>query len=134
MIDPQRAAEPDAPLVHEAWQGYRAPGNLARKGNVVNDAELRVGDVKRGFQESDQVFEGRYEVAMAHQGYIEPHVSVAKVDPDGKIHVWTTTQGQFTIRNYLAEALQVSHSRIRLIGAPPCPGRQVGRGEPRSGC
>ena len=53
---------------------------------------------------------------MAHQGYIEPHVAVAKVDPDGKIHVWTTTQGQFTIRNALAEALQISHSRIRLIG------------------
>ncbi|MDQ3831634.1 MAG: molybdopterin-dependent oxidoreductase, partial [Candidatus Tectomicrobia bacterium] len=116
VIDPRQAAEPTAPLVHEAWESYRAPANLARKGNVVNNAELKVGDVERSFQESDQIFEGRYEVAMAHQGYIEPHVAVAKVDPDGKINVWTTTQGQFTIRNYLAEALQTSHSRIRLIG------------------
>ena len=83
---------------------------------MVNNAELKVGDVDSGFQEADLVLEGRYEVAMAHQGYIEPHVAIAKVDPDGKMHVWTTTQGQFTIRNALAEALQTSHSRIRLIG------------------
>jgi xanthine dehydrogenase molybdenum-binding subunit len=116
VIDPRLAAEPNAALVHEAWEGYRAPPNLVRKGNIVNYAELKVGDVERGFQEAEQIFEGRYEVAMAHQGYIEPHVAVAKVDPDGKITVWTTTQGQFTIRNYLAEALQTSHSKIRLIG------------------
>jgi CO/xanthine dehydrogenase Mo-binding subunit len=116
VLDPQRAAEPDAPLVHEAWQSYRAPENLGRRGNIANYAEVKVGDVERGFAEADHIFEGRYEVAMAHQGYIEPHVAVAKVDPDGKITVWTTTQGQFTIRNYLAECLQTSHSRIRLIG------------------
>jgi CO/xanthine dehydrogenase Mo-binding subunit len=116
VIDPRLAAESHAALVHEGWEGYRAPPNLVRKGNVVNYAELKVGDVARGFQEADHSFEGRYEVAMAHQGYIEPHVAVAKVDPDGKITVWTTTQGQFTIRNYLAEALQTSHSKIRLIG------------------
>jgi len=116
VIDPRLAAEANAVLVHEGWEGYRAPGNLVRKGNIVNNAELKVGDVERGFQDSDQIFEGRYEVAMAHQGYIEPHVAIAKVDPDGKINVWTTTQGQFTIRNSLAEALQTSHGRIRLIG------------------
>jgi CO/xanthine dehydrogenase Mo-binding subunit len=116
VIDPRQAAENPPALVHEGWESYRAPATLVRRGNLVNYAEVKVGDVERGFQESDLVFEGRYEVAMAHQGYIEPHVSMAKVDPDGKINVWTTTQGQFTIRNYLAEALQVSHSRIRLIG------------------
>ncbi len=116
LIDPRLAAESSDVLIHEAWQSYRAPANIVRKGNIVNYAELKVGDVERGFQESDVIFEGRYEVAMAHQGYIEPHVAVAKVEPDGKITVWTTTQGQFTIRNYLAEALQTSHSKIRLIG------------------
>jgi xanthine dehydrogenase molybdenum-binding subunit len=116
VIDPRQAAEPGAVLVHEAWQSYRSPDNFGRQGNIVNYAEVKVGDIERGFQEADQIFEGHYEVAMAHQGYIEPHVAVAKVDPDGKITVWTTTQGQFTIRNALAEALQTSHSRIRLIG------------------
>jgi CO/xanthine dehydrogenase Mo-binding subunit len=116
VIEPRQAAEPDTVLVHEGWERYRAPDNLGRQGNIVNYAEVKVGDVERGFQEAEQIFEGHYEVAMAHQGYIEPHVAVAKVDTDGKITVWTTTQGQFTIRNYLAEALQISHSRIRLIG------------------
>jgi CO/xanthine dehydrogenase Mo-binding subunit len=43
VIDPHEAADPTAPLVHEAWESYRAPANLARKGNVVNYAELKVG-------------------------------------------------------------------------------------------
>ncbi|MBI3326406.1 MAG: xanthine dehydrogenase family protein molybdopterin-binding subunit [Nitrospinae bacterium] len=116
VIDPRQAAEAPPALVHEAWESYRAPATLVRQGNVANYAEVKVGDVDQGFRESDVIFEGRYEVAMAHQGYIEPHVAVAKVEPDGKITVWTTTQGQFTIRNYLAEALQTSHSKIRLIG------------------
>ena len=46
VIDPQKAADANATLVHEGWESYRAPANLARKGNVVNNAELKVGDVE----------------------------------------------------------------------------------------
>ena len=47
VIDPRMAAEPSTALVHEGWAGYRAPGNLVRQGNIVNNAELTVGDVEQ---------------------------------------------------------------------------------------
>ena len=32
---------------------------------------------------------------MVHQGYIEPHVAVAQWGEDGRLTLWTSTQGAF---------------------------------------
>jgi CO/xanthine dehydrogenase Mo-binding subunit len=53
---------------------------------------------------------------MAHQTYIEPHCATATVDASGKITVWSTTQGQFPLRDSLAEVFGIPFHRIKVIG------------------
>ena len=115
VLDVEAALAPGAPLVHEAWAGYTAMPLLHREGNVCNRARIVVGDVERGFEESDRVFEHRFTTGMVHQGYTEPRAAVASWDTAGAVTVWSNTQLPFEVQNTLAEILQLPPSRIRVI-------------------
>jgi len=115
VLDLEAALAPGAPLVHEAWETYAAIPILHRDGNVCNRARIVVGDVARGFVEADRIFEHRFCTAVVHQGYTEPRAAVAAWDSSGQVTVWSNTQLPFEIQNTLAEILQLTPSKIRVI-------------------
>ena len=63
-----------------------------------------------------KVFEDTYIIPRAHQTYIEPQTTVADVSPDGKVTVWTSTQGHFAVRSNLANSLRMPLSKINVVG------------------
>ena len=115
ILDLDAALAPGAPLVHEQWAEYTAIPILHRDGNVCNRARIVTGDVERGFEEADRVFEHRFRTAMVHQGYTEPRAAVAHWDSAGTVTVWSNTQLPFDVQNTLAEILQLSPSKIRVV-------------------
>jgi len=52
---------------------------------------------------------------MVHQGYIEPHSSTVYYNQDGKVEVYTSTQGPWQIRSQVSELLKVPLSKVRVI-------------------
>ena len=54
---------------------------------------------------------------MVHQGYIEPHVAVAQWGEDGRLTLWTSTQGAFPVRTQTAGILGMPESRVRVMPA-----------------
>jgi CO/xanthine dehydrogenase Mo-binding subunit len=114
LIDPKEAAE-SSTLIHHNWEAYTAIPNLGRQGNVSSSGRIQWGDVQQGFAQSDYVFEDRYEVAMAHQVYIEPRASMAQVEPSKRVSVWTTTQGIFPVRDNLAAIFGLPQHKVRVI-------------------
>src|SRR5256885_3346613 len=115
VLDLEAALAPGAPLVHEAWQSYTAIPILHRDGNVCNRARIVAGDVERGFEEADRIFEHRFRTGMVHQGYTEPRAAVAQWDSSGTVTVWSNTQLPFEVQNTLAEILQTPPSKIRVV-------------------
>ncbi|PYO57134.1 MAG: aldehyde oxidase [Candidatus Rokuibacteriota bacterium] len=115
VLDLEAALAPGAPLIHEAWASYTAMPILHREGNVCNRARIVVGDVERGFEEADRVFEHRFRTGMVHQGYTEPRAAVASWDSSGQVTVWSNTQLPFEVQNTLAEILQIPPSKIRVV-------------------
>jgi CO/xanthine dehydrogenase Mo-binding subunit len=115
VLDLDAALALGAPLVHEEWETYTAIPILHRDGNVCNRARIVVGDVERGFEEADRIFEHRFKTGMVHQGYTEPRAAVAQWDSSGTVTVWSNTQLPFEAQNTLAEILAVSPSKIRVI-------------------
>src|SRR3989475_77266 len=109
------ATTPGAPLIHEEWASYTAIPILHRDGNVCNRARIVVGDVERGFEEADRIFEHRFRTGMVHQGYTEPRAAVAAWDSSGQVTVWSNTQLPFEVQNTLAEILQMAPSKIRVV-------------------
>ena len=115
VLDVEAALAPGAPLVHEEWASYTAIPILHRDGNVCNRARIVVGDVERGWEEADRIFEHRFRTGMVHQGYTEPRAAVAQWDSSGTVTVWSNTQLPFEVQNTLAEIFQMPPSKIRVV-------------------
>ncbi len=112
---------PSAPILHD--DGFADPikglfdpvGGHAT--NVATRLELGAGDVELGFREADVIIEREYETGTYHQGYIEPHNGTAIWGPDGRLTVWTSTQGAFGMRESISRVLGLSISQLRVIPA-----------------
>jgi CO/xanthine dehydrogenase Mo-binding subunit len=115
IVDVTEALAAGAPLVHEGWASYTALPILHRDGNVCNRARIVVGDVERGFEEADRIFEQRFVTRSVHQGYTEPRAAVAQWDSAGQVTVWSNTQLPFEIQSTLSEILQVAPSKVRVV-------------------
>jgi CO/xanthine dehydrogenase Mo-binding subunit len=115
VLDLDTALAPGAPLIHEEWEGYTAIPILHRDGNICNRARIIVGDVERGFEEADRIFEHRFKTGVVHQGYTEPRAAVARWDSSGTLTVWSNTQLPFEVQNTLAEILLIPPGSIRVV-------------------
>jgi CO/xanthine dehydrogenase Mo-binding subunit len=108
------ALAPGAPLLHPEWESYWSMPVIRRSGNVVSRASLRRGDVAAAFSEAEHVFEDRYEVAMVHQASLEGRAAVAEVDAEGFVHVWSSHQYPFGLRQDIADILHIPLHKVRV--------------------
>jgi CO/xanthine dehydrogenase Mo-binding subunit len=112
ITDVRSAIQPGAARVHEESESPELP-------NICEEITVKRGDVAAGFAAADHVFEDTFGTPWVHQGYLEPHAAIADWDEGtGRLTVWTSTQGQFAVRNAVARALELPMSRVRVIGMP----------------
>ncbi|MBI4296907.1 MAG: xanthine dehydrogenase family protein molybdopterin-binding subunit [Chloroflexi bacterium] len=114
VTDVETAMKPGAPALHPNL-AVRISAKVEVSDNVVMRTEIRKGDVAAGFAQADIVLEETFRTQMVHQGYMEPHAVTASVAADGKITVWTTTQGSFSIRQGISQTLNIPDSQLRVI-------------------
>ncbi len=107
VFDPEEALKPDAPQLHES-----------KKGNVALAFGFGWGDVEKGFEEADHLFEGEYETPRVHTCYMEPRVCVASTDETGNLRIHATIQSIFGLRQSLSEALGIPESKITVVKPP----------------
>ncbi len=114
VLDVESAMEKDAPIL---WEDLRTDefGELGKEPtNVAKHFVHERGDLEKGFAEADVIVDRTFKTAMVHQGYIEPHASTCIWRKDGRIEVWTSTQGAFQIRDQMAGLLEVDVSRVKV--------------------
>ena len=117
----REAMADNAPLLHDDMTTYFRMERFSRgddtgiKSNVAGHIQHTVGDVEAGFADSDIVIEREFETQTVHQGYIEPHVSTAMWSADGRVTVWTSTQGLFNIRAQTAAILGIPESQVKVV-------------------
>jgi 4-hydroxybenzoyl-CoA reductase alpha subunit len=88
------------------------------RGNVHKIVSLRFGDTDAGFEEADHVFEDVFHYEGNNHLAIEQHASVAAVDPDGKITLWSSTQTPHYVHRALAKVLEMPAAHIRVVAMP----------------
>lgn len=111
----EQALVPDAPLLHERLMTAGVEPPPTAPSNVSRRTVLERGDVAAGLAAADVVIERRYRADAAHQGYLEPVAAVAQAEPDGRVTVWTSTQGTFTVEWQLSVLLKMPMSRLRVV-------------------
>jgi CO/xanthine dehydrogenase Mo-binding subunit/aerobic-type carbon monoxide dehydrogenase small subunit (CoxS/CutS family) len=107
VFDPDEALREGAPVLHDY-----APDN------VTKHIPIRVGDVDKGFVESDLVIEETYSTQQIEHAYLEPEAGLAYVDHDGVVTIVSPDQNITHHRHMLARIIAKPISKVRFIMSP----------------
>lgn len=116
VTDLEKAMEAGAPPVYSPEQ---VPGNAAipRNGNIlgpITGRGLKRGDVAQGLADADVSVEGTYRVQVHTHAPLEPHGVLAQWEGD-ELTVYASTQGVFTVKEGISEALKIPRTKVRVI-------------------
>lgn len=115
VLDVEAAMKSSAPLLHADLFTDELGQKATKPSNVAQHLRFETGDIEKGFAQAKVVVEREFRTATVHQGYIEPHNATAHWNADGHITVWTSTQGAFTVRQQVAELVDVPISHVKVI-------------------
>lgn len=108
VASPEEALATQEPRIH----AYGDDGNVHKR------VAFEFGDVDAALAGADRVFED----LLFFQGNthlpMEMHASLATVDGEGKLCVWSSTQVPHYLHRAIAKALQVSPAHVRVIATP----------------
>src|SRR5581483_9384336 len=117
VIDVDEAMAEDAPLLFEDMITRGVEPTPTKPSNISKRLEFEIGDLAKGFGEADVIVEKEFKTAAVHQGYIEPHATIARIEADGQAEVWASSQGHFVVRNLTAKLLNLPLGNVRVTPA-----------------
>jgi 2-furoyl-CoA dehydrogenase large subunit len=106
VTDPELAAQPGAPLLHEAIGS-----------NIANHRLLQYGDVDRAFREADVVVRtGRLVFPKYSSTPMEGYGVIGAFEPaSGLLTIWSNFHGPFVMHPLVARALGLPENKLRFI-------------------
>ena len=79
---------------------------------------IRVGDIAKGFAESDLIVEQDYSTQAVEHAYLEPEAGLAYVDHDGVVTIVSPSQNITHHRHMLARIIAKPINKVRFIMSP----------------
>jgi CO/xanthine dehydrogenase Mo-binding subunit/aerobic-type carbon monoxide dehydrogenase small subunit (CoxS/CutS family) len=107
VFSAEDALKRGAPVIHDY-----APDN------ITTHIPIRLGDIDKGFAESDLVIEENYSTQAIEHAYLEPEAGLAYVDPDGVVTIVSPSQNITHHRHMLAKIIARPIARVRFIMSP----------------
>ncbi|MCS6912854.1 MAG: molybdopterin cofactor-binding domain-containing protein [Myxococcales bacterium] len=108
IADPEEALAHPEPRIH----------SYGEEGNIHKRVAFDFGDVEAGFAAAEQVFEDLFYYAGSTHLPLEQHATLATLDPDGKLVVYSCTQTPHYLHRALARVLQLPAAHIRVVATP----------------
>jgi len=103
VTDAVNAKADDAPLVHES-------------GNLLKHLKVNKGDIQKGFEEAEVIFEDTYFTPSYEHAFMEPECSIARPLDNGQIEVYVGSQIPYADRDQVAAALDLPMEKVRVRG------------------
>src|ERR1035437_2560196 len=103
-LDPFEAMKAESDLIHDD-----------RAHNIEKEYHHNFGDVDAAFAACDVVREERYRCPAVNHAAMEPHSTLAWLQHDGNMTVWSSTQVPYYLQKTLAIVLGMPESSIRVI-------------------
>jgi len=114
VLDVLEAMREEAPLLHDDLHTREFGEPTGKVSNIAEHFRHVLGDVEQGFAQADLILEREFRTATVHQGYLEPQTATALWNQDGRVYVWTSTQGAFSAREAIAWVLDLPVSQVRV--------------------
>jgi xanthine dehydrogenase molybdenum-binding subunit len=115
VTDVIEAMKPEAPTIYPGVRPTHGTAVADAPNNVFFSFELRRGNLGEGFGAADTIVENTFRTQTVHQGFLELRASVATVEQDGKVIVWTDNQGIFKAREVIAKFVGLPLNRIKVM-------------------
>jgi len=110
------ALKEGSPVIHdEPDASIPIPVPYEPKKNIVARVGMQVGDLEKGLAAADLRFDYTYETQYAQHTPMEPHVSMAHIDSEGRLVITTSTQVPFHARRITAQTLGIPVRKVRVI-------------------
>jgi len=108
VVDPERALDPGAPVLHEAVGS-----------NLAGQRRLVYGDPDRAFKDADVVISERFRFPKYSSTPIETYGVIARWDPlDGVLTIWSNFMGPFIMHPLVGRVLGLPENKLRFIVPP----------------
>jgi 4-hydroxybenzoyl-CoA reductase subunit alpha len=104
-------ASPEDALLHPEPRLHE----YGEEGNIHKRVSFLFGDVDEALERADEVFDDTFFYEGSTHLAIEQHASLAAVDPDGKLTLWSSTQTPHYVHRALSKVLQIPAAHIRVI-------------------
>ncbi|MGI6332844.1 MAG: xanthine dehydrogenase family protein molybdopterin-binding subunit [Zhaonellaceae bacterium] len=109
VFDPFVAIQPDSPDIHP---------NCQEKNMIGGPIKIGMGDIDKGFAESDYIVEDTYTFPVQKQGQLETQSAVAAITGDGKVTVWSPTQTPHPTKRILSDIFGLPMHKIHVLNPP----------------
>ena len=109
VTDPERALEPDSPVLHEYLRE-----KYPETPNVLVHYPFRKGKGAEAFKEADVIVEGVYNVPFVDHAFMEIECSIGVPEEDGSISVYCGSQGPTKDLPQVAGAMGMEEDQIRI--------------------
>jgi 4-hydroxybenzoyl-CoA reductase alpha subunit len=104
LLDPLKAMEDNAPLIHPEYPR-----------NICQEVHNSVGNVQNGFAESYIVRTDRYSNRKTDGAMLEPQACLANFDLNGNLTLWSSTQVSHYVQREVAMVLELPINKVRVI-------------------
>ena len=112
VLSPEEALAEGAPIIHDEED---AEGIYDAQHNIAAAVDIPVGDIEKGFAESDVIVEAACEIPYSQHTALEPHCVLAYFDEDGRLVIRTSTQVPFHVRRIVARVVGLPMERLRVV-------------------
>ena len=110
VFDPLESIQDGAPVIHEmARRGQRT---IEIKNNIVGVRDIEIGEVEKGFRESDLVIENVFRTSRPNNAPLERTAVICVPGPGGTMDVYGTTQGIHPMRMNIASSLGLPFHKV----------------------
>ena len=123
-LTPEEALTPEA-----AAEPIHAPRKPGHNGNILKHVHLEFGDVDERMAQADVTVEGEYFFHGTTHTPIEPHCAIGRLNQDGVLEVWSSTQVPHYLQRELARVLDHDVAKVRVV-QPAVGGAFGGKSEP----
>ncbi|MHA1971508.1 MAG: xanthine dehydrogenase family protein molybdopterin-binding subunit [Candidatus Hodarchaeales archaeon] len=116
VIDPIEAASKNAPVIHEKNGEYEHVPTFVpvKNTNIFYKYQLKKGDHANVFKEADVTVESDFEYPLLSHAALEPHGAVAHWDLCGELHIWSSTQAPFVLREVMNHLFELPMNKIHV--------------------
>ncbi len=123
VLDPIIAARKESPLIHEKNGHYRHVPTFVPipETNIFYKYQLKKGEYENVFKDAEVTVEDKFEYPLMNHAAIEPHGAIARWDHTGELHLWSSSQAPFVLREVLADYFKIKqmtkiHIHIPYLG------------------